>query len=405
MDTRGQGIIKMSPSPTQKSLFPMTNDTEQACNELAVSIVIPCLNESTTIADAVAQARAAFHDWPAAVEVIVADNGSKDGSIGFARHAGARIVVAAQQGYGAALQAGFAAARSPCIVYADADLTYDFSEAPKLVRALREHDADMVLGTRIRGYIQPGAMPVLHRRLGTPTLTSLINRLFNGSLTDCNSGFRAFRRDRLAIWRASSPGMEYASELLVNALIASSRIVEVPVTLRRERENRRSHLETWRDGMRHLLTILARAPWLFVNGGIVVILVSAIIAAACAFGPRVVLGTFALFDYHTLIFTCLLGFAGTQTLGIGLLLELRQERPVGRLATILLDLHEGVLFWSLAVVVAGVGVGASFVAWSWAKHGFSDISYLKLTLFLLYIATVVGSFAMSIFHVHLLKRV
>lgn len=369
-----------------------------------ISVVIPCLNEEVSITEAVSNAKAAFGGFSGGVEVIVADNGSTDQSAELAAAAGASVVFASEKGYGAALQAGFAAARAPYIIYADADLTYDFSEGPKLVTALQEHHADMALGTRIRGHIEPGAMPTLHRWLGTPILTSIINLLFGGSLTDCNSGFRAFRRDRLSRWSPSSPGMEFASELLVNALTAGAKIVEVPVTLRGNHLNRRPHLQTWRDGMRHLLTILARAPWLFVNMGLLFVLLSVFIAIACALGPRQVLGTFSLFDYHTLIFASLLGFLGTQILGTGLILHLRRPGPLERIAAMLLDLNEGLLFWLLTGTAVGVAGGVGFISWSWAKHGFADIAYLKLTLFLLYVATVLGSLGVSVFHAHLLKR-
>ena len=273
-----------------------------------------------------------------------------------------------------------------------------------VVQALRDSNADMAVGTRLQGQIEPGAMPVLHRHLGTPVLTAMINLLFGSKLTDCNSGFRAFRRDRLTAWEVSSPGMEFASELLVNALRAGAKIVEVPITLRRDQRDRQPHLQTWRDGMRHLLTILARAPWLFLNGGLALVVLSALIATMCAFGPRVVFGRFAVFDYHTLIFAVLLGFLGAQVFGTGLLLQLRRPRLLKGLATKLLDLHEGVLFWLLVGIAVGVVGGVGFVAWSWARHGFANIAYLKFTLSLLYTATVIGSLGMSLFYAHLLKR-
>src|SRR6266568_7512484 len=272
---------------------------------------------------------------------------------------GARVVPARERGYGAALQTGFAAARAPYIIYADADLTYDFHEGPRLVQALRDANADMAVGTRLQGQIEPGAMPVLHRCLGTPVLTAMINLLFGSKLTDCNSGFRAFRRDRLTAWEVSSPGMEFASELLVNALRAGAKIMEVPITLRSDRRDRQPHLQTWRDGMRHLLTILARAPWLFLNAGLATVALSICLAVMCVLGPRVVFGRFALFDYHTLIFTTLLGFLGAQLFGTGLVLQLRQ--PLRGVAAKLLGLHEGVLFWLLAAIGAGVMCGVGFV--------------------------------------------
>jgi len=388
----------------QDNSFLTVEDAPESSHEPGVTVVIPCLNERTTIAEAVVQAQAAFANWHGGVEVVVADNGSTDGSAELAQAVGARVVPALERGYGAALQTGFAAARAPYIVYADADLTYDFHEGPRLVQALRDANADMVVGTRLQGQIEPGAMPVLHRRLGTPVLTAMINFLFGSKLTDCNSGFRAFRRDRLTAWEVASPGMEFASELLVNALRAGAKIVEVPITLRRDRRDRQPHLQTWRDGMRHLLTILARAPWLFLNGGLALVVLSALIATMCAFGPRVVFGRFAVFDYHSLIFAVLLGFFGAQVLGTGLLLQLRRPRLLNGLATKLLDLHEGVLFWLLAGIAAGVGGGVGFVAWSWARHGFANIAYLKFTLSLLYTATVIGSLGMSLFYAHLLKR-
>lgn len=375
-----------------------------ARHELGVTVVIPCLNERSTIAEAVVHAQAAFADWPSGAEVVVADNGSTDGSAELARAEGARVVLASERGYGAALQAGFAAARGAYIVYADADLTYDFREGPRLMQALRDSNADMVVGTRLQGRIEPGAMPVLHRHLGTPILTAMINLLFGSKLTDANSGFRAFRRDRLTAWAVASPGMEFASELLVNALRAGAKIVEVPVTLHRDQRDRHPHLQTWRDGMRHFLTILARAPWLFVSGGLALVALSLLIATMCALGPRLVLGRFAMFDYHTLIFAILLGFAGAQVFGTGLLLQLRAHRTCEGLALKLLDLHEGVLFWLLAGTTAGVVGTVGFVAWSWARHGFANIAYLKFTLFMLYAATVLGSLGMSLFYAHLLKR-
>jgi glycosyltransferase involved in cell wall biosynthesis len=378
--------------------------TGVASSRGTVSVVIPCLNERLTIAEVVSAAHRAFARWPAAVEVIVADNGSTDGSIDLARAAGARVIEVAERGYGAALRAGFTVARGDYIVYADGDLTYDLGEARRLVEALHDHEADMILGTRMRGGIESGAMPMLHRLVGTPVLTFLINRLFGGSLSDCNSGFRAFRREQLLAWRPVSPGMEFASELLINALRAGASIIEVPVMLRRDHAERQPHLSTWRDGMRHLLTILARAPALFVNTGLAILLISALIAVACTFGPRLILGRFALLDYHTLILASLMGFVGTQLFGAGLLLQIRFPRPVGRLARSMLALDEGVLFWLLLGIVATVGSGVGFVMWNWGRHGFANIGYLRLTLSILYVATVVGAFWMSVFYAHLLKR-
>jgi glycosyltransferase involved in cell wall biosynthesis len=292
-------------------------DTAESRHEPGLTVVIPCLNECMTIAEAVMQAQSAFAHWPEGVEVVVADNGSTDGSAELARAMGARVVAALERGYGAALQAGFAAARTSYIVYADADLTYDFSEGPRLVTALRDSNADIVVGTRLQGHIEAGAMPGLHRYLGTPILTAIINLLFGSQLTDCNSGFRAFRRDRLTAWHVSSPGMEFASELLVNALRAGAKIVEVPITLRSDQRHRQPHLQTWRDGMRHLLTILARAPWLFLHGGLTIVVLSLLIATLCALGPRLVFARFTVFELSHPHFRGAPGLLGHPGVGDG----------------------------------------------------------------------------------------
>lgn len=379
--------------------------TPSAPNQMpGVSIVIPCLNEKATIAEAVHDARAAFKKWNGNVEVVVADNGSTDGSAALAQHAGARVVSVAERGYGAALKAGFAAARNPYLVFADADLTYDFGEGPALITAMHNQNADMAVGTRMRGHIEPGAMPLLHRIVGTPVLTWVINRLFGGSLSDCNSGFRALRRDQLARWDAASPGMEFASELLTNALEAGAKIVEVPITLRRDRGNRQPHLRTWRDGMRHLLAIFARAPWFFVDTGLLLGTLSALIALGCLFGPRTVMGRFALFDYHTMILAGVMGFFGSQILSTGLVLSLRGQHRTGRVAVTLISLDEAMLFWMLFVTFVAVAVGTGALVWIWISHGYHHIGHFTATLFLLYAATVVGSFEIGLLHVHLMKR-
>ena len=369
-----------------------------------VSVVIPCLNEKATITEVVGEARTAFDGWSGGVEVIVADNGSSDGSPALAVAAGARVVSVAVRGYGAALQAGFAAARNPYLVFADADLTYDFREGPALVAAMHNLEAEMAVGTRVRGHIEPGAMPALHRFVGTPVLTWVINRLFGGSLSDCNSGFRALRKDSIARWGAESAGMEFASELLTNALEAGSKIVEVPITLRCDRAGRQPHLQTWRDGMRHLLIILARAPWLFVNLGFFLGLLSALIAIGCLLGPRTVMSRFALFDYHTLILAAIMGFFGSQILSTGLTLNLSGKHQMGSLATALVSLNEATLFWMLFGTFVVVAAGIASIFWVWVSHGYDHIGNFTATVFLLYVATVAGSFATSLLHVHLMKR-
>jgi len=222
---------------------------------IEVSVIMPCLDEVRTVARCVETARTTLHRMGVVGEVIVADNGSRDGSPDAAREAGARVVLAESRGYGHALQAGIASANGAFIVMGDADDSYDFGEMPALVERLAGGD-DLVLGNRFRGGIRPGAMPWLHRYVGNPLLTGLLNWLFWTRVGDAHCGLRAFRAEAYRRWSPTSGGMEFASELVVRAALAGSRIGEVPVTLRPDGRGRPPHLRSFRDGWRHLCLML-----------------------------------------------------------------------------------------------------------------------------------------------------
>ena len=231
-----------------------------------VSVVMPCLNEEATIGRCVAKAWRGIELAGVPGEVIVADNGSTDRSPEIAAAAGARVIHQPKRGYGNAYLAGFAAARGRYLVMGDADDTYDFGEVGRFIVPLREGGYDYVLGSRFKGKILPGAMPWHHRWIGNPVLTWILNRLFGLHASDAHSGMRAFTREAYERMRLQSPGMEFASEIVINAAKARLRVTEVPITYYpREGE---SKLRSFRDGWRHLRYMLLYSPdWLFLAPG------------------------------------------------------------------------------------------------------------------------------------------
>lgn len=224
---------------------------------IALSVVIPCLNEARTIGACVAEARQGLAEAGLSDrgEVLVVDNGSEDASVALAEAAGARVVACAERGYGAALRAGFEAAHGAAVLMGDGDGSYDFREIPRFYALFRQ-GARLVLGDRLGGTIAPGAMPAAHRYLGTPVLTGLFNRLYDAQISDCNCGMRLVERRTLRTLDLRASGMELASEMLVKARLQSVPIVELPITLRRDGRDRPPHLRPWRDGMRHLRVLL-----------------------------------------------------------------------------------------------------------------------------------------------------
>jgi len=223
-----------------------------------VSVVLPCLDEAETIAACIEKARAAIERHDLRAEIVVADNGSVDGSPAIVRACGARCISEPTRGYGAALMAGIRAAEGSLVVMGDADDTYDFGAIHRFIAELRA-GADLVVGCRLPsggGTIRSGAMPWSHRWIGVPLLSATARVLFGGRVRDFHCGLRAFRREALLALDLRATGMEFASEMLIRGTIAGLRITEVPVTLSRGGRSRRPHLRAWRDGWRHLLLML-----------------------------------------------------------------------------------------------------------------------------------------------------
>jgi glycosyltransferase involved in cell wall biosynthesis len=271
---------------------------------LAISIVMPCLNEAETLAVCIRKALAAIIAASGVSgEVIIADNGSTDGSLAIAADEGARIVNVPIRGYGAALFAGFEAAHGKYILMADADDSYDFSHLPRFLAAL-DAGADLVVGNRFQGGIKPGAMPFLHRYLGNPVLSYLGRLLFRIPVGDFHCGIRAFRKDAFLRMNLRTTGMEFASEMIVKSSLLGLKITEVPTTLSPDGRSRAPHLRTWRDGWRHLRFLLLYSPrWLFLYPGLAATLVGFLVTIWLLPAERAIGSVH--FDVDTL--TCAIG--------------------------------------------------------------------------------------------------
>ena len=224
---------------------------------IVASIVLPCLNERNTVGQCVWKALDCLDRVETVGEVVVADNGSVDGSREIAAAAGARVVHCQQRGYGAALRGGILASRGQLIIMADADDSYDLQQLKDFIDPLRDGLADMVIGDRFAGGIEPGAMPPLNRYVGNPALSLLLRNLFGGSVQDAHCGLRSFSREAFDRMAPQQPGMEFASELVVRAIQLSMRIIQVPTKLKKDGRDRKPHLRPWRDGWRHVRYMLS----------------------------------------------------------------------------------------------------------------------------------------------------
>jgi glycosyltransferase involved in cell wall biosynthesis len=280
---------------------------------IELSVVIPCLNEARTIVGCVNEAKGALAAHDIAGEVLVADNGSTDGSQELATNAGARVVAIAAKGYGNALRGGIAAAQGRYILMGDADGSYDFSHLPRFVERLRA-GADLVMGNRFLGGIQPGAMPWKNRHIGNPVLSFIGRLFFRTGIGDFHCGLRAFSTDAYRRMDLRTTGMELASEIVIKAVVFDMRVEEVPTVLRKDGRDRPPHLRPWRDGWRHLRFMLLFSPrWLFWYPGILLMAAGGIIGGVLLQGP-LTLGRVTL-DIHTLLFAAvavLIGFQATS---------------------------------------------------------------------------------------------
>ena len=339
-----------------------------------ISVVMPCLNEAETVGTCVTKALDALLAMGVPGEVIVADNGSTDGSQALAQACGATVVAVADRGYGAALMGGIAAARGEFIILGDSDDSYDFTGLAPFVEKLREGH-DLVMGNRFRGGIQPGAMPALHRYLGTPVLTALERVFFKSPVGDVNCGLRGLRASAVRRLDLRATGMEFASEMVVKASLQGLRIVEVPTTLSPGGRTRAPHLRSWRDGWRHLRFLLLYSPrWLFLYPGSLLMFLG---AAACAWllpGPRTV--GHVTFDIQTLLVAAIVIVIGFQSVIFSVFTKffaiaeglLPEDPRLGRLLEYV-NLELGLAVGATLCVAGVAGTAYALLHWSYAAFG------------------------------------
>jgi glycosyltransferase involved in cell wall biosynthesis len=366
---------------------------------LDVSVVIPCLNEAETIAICIRKARGAIERRGLAGEVIVVDNGSTDGSPELASAEGAQVLREPRRGYGNAYLAGLAAARGRYIVMGDGDDTYNFDEVDRFVEALEE-GADLVMGSRLKGRIHKGAMPLLHRYVGNPVLTRVLNRFYGSGVSDAHCGMRALRRDTLTSLDLRMPGMEFASEMVIRASKAGLRIEEIPIEYHVRRGE--SKLNSFRDGWRHLRFLLVHSPThLFLFPGVALF-------AAGFLAMLAILADFNLlgrqWDLHSMIAAAMVCIAGVQVVSLGLAARAYGVHHLGEQDRLFerfegLRLEHGLIAGTLTLL-AGLGTWIGVLI-TWAGRGFGalseqKLSVLSLTLIVVGLQVIFTSFLLSI---------
>ena len=400
-------IAEEDPAP----VFPRTQKRPAPGPEReALSVLMPCLNEAETLSSCIRKARKAIAALGIDGEVLVADNGSTDGSREIAAAEGARVVDVAERGYGSALRGGIEAARGGWIVMGDADDSYDFSDLAPFVERLRS-GADLVMGCRLPrggGRIVPGAMPWKHRWIGNPVLSFLGRLLFRTGVHDFHCGLRAFSREAIRGIELRTTGMEFASEMVIRASLAGLRVEEVPVTLHRDGRSRPPHLRSWRDGWRHLRFMLLFSPrWLFLVPGLLLALLGLGLGLRLTAGPLVV-GRVHL-DTNTLLVCSMavvvgfqLCFFGIFTRRFAVLERLLPESGLSSSFERVFSLERGVAL-GLGVFLGGVALLVVALL-AWADVGFGQMSYPDslrvvipaVTLITLGVQVVFSSFFLSI---------
>jgi glycosyltransferase involved in cell wall biosynthesis len=364
-----------SPTSAARPLASMTDQSPE------LSIVMPCLNEADTIAICIEKAQRAINEHGIVAEIVVADNGSTDGSQEIARKLGARVIAVDERGYGAALMGGITAARGEYVMMGDADDSYDWLEIPRFLAKLRE-GYEIVQGCRLEGgggTVMPGAMPFLHRWWGNPMFTAIARWWFRTPIHDVYCGMRAFRRDMWLSLDQRCTGMEFALEMLIKASLFGARTAEIPITLHRDgRTAHPPHLKTFRDGWRSLRFFLLFSPrWLFLFPGLVLIGLG--IAGYALAMPQVQIGRIT-FDVHTLLFASLAIICGYQSIAFALMTKvfaiveglLPEDPRLNRMFKVV-NLESGLVVGAVGMLCGLALLGGSIH--QWASVDFGNLNY------------------------------
>jgi glycosyltransferase involved in cell wall biosynthesis len=333
-------------------------------SSLELSIVMPCLNEAETLRTCIKKAQWYLTEQQISGEILVADNGSTDGSQDIAAQMGVRVVPVKEKGYGSALRGGIAAARGQYIIMGDADDSYDFTKLTPFLEKLRS-GYDLVMGNRFKGGIKPGAMPPLHKYLGNPVLTWIGRLFFPSPCGDFHCGLRGFRKAAIEKLDLRTTGMEFASEMVVKASLHKMRIAEVPTTLSPDGRSRPPHLRSWRDGWRHLRFLLLYSPrWLFLYPGLLLMLLGLM------FGLWLLPGARGIFDIHTLLFAATAILVGFQAVAFAIFTKvfaiseglLPEDRRLNRVFRYI-NLEVGLIVGGALLLIGIAGSIYAFSAW------------------------------------------
>ncbi len=386
-----------------------------AAGDVELTILMPCLNEAETLGSCIAAARRFLARSGVSGEILIADNGSTDGSQAIARKGGARVVAVAARGYGAALIGGIRSARGRFVVMGDSDDSYDFSTLDAFVAKLRQ-GFQLVMGNRFHGRITRGAMPPLHRYLGNPVLTAVGRLFFRSACGDFHCGLRGFERQAMLDLDLQGSGMEFASEMVVKATIAKLRIAEVPTVLSPDGRSRPPHLRSWRDGWRHLRFLLLFSPrWLFLYPGAAMFTAGLLAMLWLLPAPRVVAGV--TLDVHTLLYAAVAVVLGFQSVMFWIFAKIYGARerivppdPWFNVAVRLISVENG-LIAGVFLLLLGVALGLSAVG-AWTMAGFGSLRPTdtmrcvipSATLILLAFHMVYGAFFISLLDIRLSRE-
>jgi hypothetical protein len=386
-------------------------EKDSARPPIEVSVVMPCLNEAETLETCIKKAQQAFNHLKISGEVVIADNGSTDGSRDIAYRTGARLVEVTQRGYGAALIGGVTEAHGKFIIMGDADDSYDFSNLAPFIEKLRAGH-DLVMGNRFMGGIKSGAMPLLHRYLGNPVLTKLGRLFFGSPCGDFHCGLRGFSKAAFVELGLKTTGMEFASEMVVKATLQGMQIAEVPTILSPDGRSRPPHLRTWRDGWRHLRFLLLYCPrWLFLYPGALLIVLGLAGWIWLLPGPRTI--NHVSFDVHTILYAALAINVGFQAINFAAFTKIYAIRegllpddPALQKVFRYLTLEVGLI---IGVTLIGLGVAGTIFAFSsWGASSFGALDPSKMlrivvpavTAVTLGFQIVLSSFFLSVLGLH-----